>query len=117
MRLNEITFTDVTPVDGYGPGFFRVGGKVHEGPLLLWDRGRSDWGGLEDAEALLTLAGEVDVLFIGIGAEMAYLPQDLRDRLDAAGIGVEVMTSPSACRTFNVLLSEGRRVALAALPV
>ena len=37
--------------------------------------------------------------------------------LEEAGIGVEVMSSPAACRTYNVLLSEGRRVALALLPV
>jgi uncharacterized protein len=41
----------------------------------------------------------------------------MRTTLEEAGIGVEVMNSPSACRTYNVLLSEGRRIALAALPV
>jgi uncharacterized protein len=45
------------------------------------------------------------------------MPADLRDRLHEAGLGVEAMASPAACRTYNVLLSEGRRVALAALPV
>jgi len=37
--------------------------------------------------------------------------------LEAAGLGVETMASPAACRTYNVLLSEGRRIALALLPV
>ena len=41
----------------------------------------------------------------------------LRASLEGAGLGVEVMNSPAACRTYNVLLSEGRRVALAVLPV
>ena len=59
----------------------------------------------------------MDVLFVGTGAEIAHLPADLRDQLEASGIGVEVMSSPSAARTYNVLLSEGRRVALAMLPV
>lgn len=117
MRLNEISYEDATPVEGYGPGFFRVSGAVHEGPMLLWARGKAAWGGLEDRASLLTLAGHVDVLFLGLGAEMAYLPADLRAALEEAGLGVEVMTSPSACRTYNVLLSEGRRVALAVLPV
>lgn len=117
MRLNEIVYTDAVPVDGYGPGFFRVGGTVHEGPLLLWDRGRSDWGGLEDRASLLSMVGIVDVLFVGTGADTAHLPAGLRAALEEAGLGVEAMNSPSACRTYNVLLSEGRRVALAALPV
>ena len=117
MRLNEIVYTDAQPVEGYGPGFFRVGGKVHQGGMLLWDKGKSDWAGYDDAEPLATLAGAVDVLFVGTGAEIAHLPQALRARLEEAGLGVEVMNSPSACRTYNVLLSEGRRVALAVLPV
>lgn len=117
MRLNEIIYDDAIPVEGYGPGFFRVGREVHHGPMLLWEKGRSDWGGMQDTEALLTLVGEIDVLFIGTGAEIAHLDTGLRNRLEAAGLGVEVMNSPSACRTYNVLLSEGRRVALAVLPV
>ena len=34
MRLNEITFTDAKPIEGYGPGFFRIGGEVFQGCLL-----------------------------------------------------------------------------------
>ncbi len=117
MRLNEIDFTDAQPVEGYGPGFFRVGGKALSAPLCLSAKGTSDWGGLEDADTLLKLADDTDVLFVGTGSEIAHLPKDLQSKLDAAGVGVEVMNSPSACRTYNVLLSEGRRVALALLPV
>ena len=117
MRLNEVVYNDAQPVDGYGPGFFRVGGKKYEGPILTGAQGTHPWGGYDDAETLLALAGEVDVLFLGTGADIAHIPSALRSRLEEAGIGVEVMTSPSACRTYNVLLSEGRRVALAVLPV
>ena len=57
------------------------------------------------------------VLFVGTGAEIAHAPRAFRDRLEEAGIGVETMATPAACRTYNVLLSEGRRVAVALLPV
>lgn len=117
MRLNEITYTDAQPVDGYGPGFFRIGGQVHEGPVLTGPTGTNAWGGFEDAESLLGLADHVDVLFIGTGAEVAHIPQDLRATLEGAGLGVDIMSSPAACRTYNVLLSEGRRIALALIPV
>lgn len=117
MRLNEITYTDAKPVEGYGPGFFRIGGEVIMGPVVTGPAGTASWGGFEAAEDLLALGGVVDVLFIGTGAEIAHLPADLRAQLDSAGIGAEVMSSPSAARTYNVLLSEGRRVALAMLPV
>ncbi len=117
MRLNEVVYTDAVPVDGYGPGFFRVGGEAREGALLLGPSGPAGWGGYEDAESLLALAGEIDVLFVGTGAEIAHIPAELRARLEEAGIGVEVMATGPACRSYNVLLSEGRRIALAALPV
>lgn len=117
MRLNEIEFNDSDPVDGYGPGFFRIGGEVWQGAVLTGPRGTSSWGGYDDPAALLALKDEVDVVFIGTGAEVAHLPAAFRDTLDAAGLGAEGMTSPAAARTYNVLLSEGRRVALAMLPV
>jgi uncharacterized protein len=117
MRLNEITYSDAKPVEGYGPGFFRIGGQVIRGGALTGPAGTVAWAGFEDADALLALAESIDVLFLGTGAEIAHIPTDLRDRLEAAGLGVEVMSSPSAARTYNVLLSEGRRVALAMLPV
>lgn len=117
MRLNEVTFSDATPVDGYGQGFFRIGGRVYQGAVLTGPTGTSQWSGYSDVQALVALAGKIDVLFIGTGTEIAHIPADLRAELETAGLGVEVMNSPSACRTYNVLLSEGRRVALALLPV
>ncbi|ATG39838.1 Mth938-like domain-containing protein [Phaeobacter piscinae] len=117
MRLNEVAYTDALPIDGYGPGFFRVGGEVFQSSILTGAMGTTGWGGYDDADPLLALAGEVDVLFIGTGAEVAHIPASLRQQLEGAGIGVEAMNSPAACRTYNVLLSEGRRIALAALAV
>ncbi len=117
MRMNEIVYTDAAPIDGYGPGFFRIAGELREGALLLGPTGTQAWAGYEAPEPLLALAGHVDVLFIGTGAETAHIPADLRRQLEDAGLGVEVMATGPACRTYNVLLSEGRRVAAALLPV
>jgi uncharacterized protein len=117
MRLNEITYSNAVPIDGYGPGFFRIGGKAYEGAVLTGPEGTSVWGGYADQASLLALADKVDVVFIGTGTELAHIPPALRNALEAAGMGVENMNSPAACRTYNVLLSEGRRVALALLPV
>lgn len=117
MQLNEVTFNESRPVDGYGPGFFRIAGIAHEGAILASATGVFSWGGYVDDAPLLALSGKVDVLFIGTGAEIAHIPSALRSTLEGAGIGVEVMNSPAACRTYNVLLSEGRRIALAVLPV
>jgi uncharacterized protein len=117
MRLTEISFTEARPIDGYGPGFFRVGGQVMRGAVLVSPWSSQGWGGLQDTAALLALADRIDVLFVGTGAEIAHVPADFRSTLEKAGIGVEVMNSPAACRTYNVLLSEGRLIAVALLPV
>lgn len=117
MRLTEITYPDAKPVDGYGPGFFRIGGKVFEGAVRVTPSGASVWGGFEDTAGFVGEADRFDVLFVGTGPEIAHIPAAFREALEAAGIGVEIMASPAACRTYNVLLSEGRRIALALLPV
>lgn len=117
MQLTEITYDQAKPIDGYGPGFFRIDGKVLHGPCLITPWGASTWGGFNETDALLALAGKIDVLFIGMGAEIAHVPEAFRNILEAAEIGVEVMNSPAAARTYNVLLSEGRRIAAALLPV
>lgn len=117
MRLNEVSYTSGLPVEGYGPGFFRVGGEPREGAVLILPSGVQPWGGPDDLGPILAAAGDVDVLLMGTGAEVAHAPPAMRERLEAIGIGLEVMASPAACRSYNVLLGEGRRVAAALLPV
>ena len=117
MRLNEVVYTDAKPVEGYSNEGFRVGGEILRGHVLCSPAGTTLWNGWDDVAPLEALAGQVDVIFVGTGAEIAHMPADLRSRLEALGLGLEVMATPPACRTYNVLLSEGRRIALAALKV
>ena len=117
MTLSEVAYDGTKPIDGYGPGFFRIGGVVLHGPCIVAPWGAGAWGGLGDTAALTALASRIDVLFLGMGVQIAHPPADLRTALEGAGIGVEVMSSPAAARTYNVLLSEGRRIAAALLPV
>lgn len=117
MQLNEVKYSDAAPVEGYGPGFFRIGGTAYDAPLVVLPDQIAPWQGLTDISPLLAATDQVDVVLFGMGAEIAHLPTEVRSALDAAGIGAEVMSSPQACRTYNVLLGEGRRVGLALLPV
>ena len=117
MRLTEMVFPQGLPVDGYGPGFFRVAGTVIRGPILVLPDGAAPWAGLPDAAPILAAAAALDVVFLGTGAEIAPAPPAFRAALEAAGIGVEIMNSPAAARTYNVCLAEGRRVAAALMPV
>ena len=117
MQIEEIQFDDAQPVDGYGPGFFRVGGARLDGAVIVTAAGAKTWAGLDDVETLTALAAEIDVILFGSGEKMTGAPAALTRAVEAAGMGLEPMASPQACRSYNILLAEGRRVALAALPV
>jgi uncharacterized protein len=120
MRTTEIDYEGRLPVDSYGSGGFRVGGAVHRGPLALLPEGVVPWDGLPDLGPFAERAASFDVLIVGTGAAVAAVTPALaeaRRRLEAAGAGVDLMTTPSAARTYNVLLAEGRRVAAALMPV
>jgi uncharacterized protein len=117
MRLTETAFASGTPIDGYGPGFFRIGGAVIRGAALVLPDGAGPWAGIADPAPILAAAAAIDVVFVGTGGEIAPIPPGFQAALEAAGIGVEIMNSPAAARTYNVCLAEGRRVAAALLPV
>ena len=117
MQLSEITFATGHPVDGYGPNFFRVAGEVFEGNLAILPNSCGPWAGFADPSLFVDAAKDLDVVFVGTGAQIAHIPPDFLASLEGAGIGVEIMNSPTACRTYNILLSEGRRIGLALIPV
>jgi len=123
---------DVTPIipadrqviDGYGPGQFRISGIVHAGPVLVFPDHVEDWAvsalsdvGVATLRPVIEAEPKVEILLLGTGARMGLLPSRIRQELRAAGIVVDIMDSGAACRTYNVLLSEARRVAAALLPV
>jgi len=118
-RLSEVTFwgAQARPIDGYGPGFFRVGGDLIKGAALVLPSGPTIWNGYDDTRPLRRAAGQLDIVFIGTGAGMERVPAGFREALETAGLAIEPMPTPSACRTYNVLLAEGRRVGAALLPV
>lgn len=114
MRMNEIQMTGRRPIDSYGPGGFRIDGSWHAGSLVLTPSGRHGFAGVLDIDALAPIladAAAIDVVLIGQGADIAPLATPIRQALEVAGVGVEVMSTPSACRTYNVLLTEDRLVA------
>lgn len=118
MRMNEIDFDGRVPIDSYGPGFFRINDAVIEGSILMRADGAMAWAGLDDIAQVVEAHGDADVVFFGMGADIAILPEAAQAALREAGIAFEAMSTPAACRTYNILLSEGRNVgaALLALP-
>ncbi len=120
MRMNEIDFDAQPPIDGYGPGGFRVAGEWYDGALIITADGPATFSGAWDHPSITALidgADSLDLVLFGMGDEIAALPRTLRETFEQAGMGVEVMSTSSACRTYNVLLTEDRRVAAVLLPV
>jgi uncharacterized protein len=114
MRMNEISLTGRRPVDSYGAGGFRIDDVWHAGSVVVSPGGLHGFTAPVDMELLAPLIAQatgIDVVLIGQGAEIAPLTGPLRAALEQAGIGVEIMSTASACRTYNVLLAEDRRVA------
>ncbi len=117
MGENVISYDEAVPIDGYGPGNFRIAGQLIQGSVLVLPTKVLMWDGIGDTGSILNNAEEIDIVFIGTGAQIAHLPENFTEPLHLAGIGVEPMTSPSACRMYNILVSEGRRIACALLPI
>ncbi|MCB1784184.1 MAG: Mth938-like domain-containing protein [Alphaproteobacteria bacterium] len=125
---------DVTPlvrkglniIQAYKGGRFVVSGQSFDGPLvvspeevLAWPTQAADISslGYDDFSLLRARAVSFDVILLGGGGEMAFLAPALKNALMADGLRLETMDTGAACRTYNVLMAEGRRVAAALLPV
>ncbi len=123
---------DITPfvpkgllvIEAYGDGGFRVSGERHEGSVLVLPEGAEAWSPatpeeitIESLQPVLASSATIDILFLGCGERSAMLPAPLRQAFREAGTAVEGMDTGAACRTYNVLLAEGRRVAAALIAV
>jgi uncharacterized protein len=117
-------FPGQAPIEAYGNGGFRFAGMSHKGSILCLPTGVHGWA-VEDAagltagdlsQALATLTPPA-FLLLGTGARPLMIGADIRQAFAAAGIGLEVMDTGAACRTYNVLLAEGRPVAAALVRV
>jgi len=100
----------------------RIAGEAYTNALLLtadslvrdWPVGRAEEITVEHLEAILKLRPEV--VLIGTGKRQVFLHPELLMSFYRNGIGVEMMSTAAACRTFNVLISDNRKVAAALLP-
>jgi len=103
---------------GYGPGYVAVNGTRHERSLIVLQDRVVEWevARFEDlTEAAFAILAELslEIVVLGTGAKLRFPHPSLTRALYAAGTGLEVMDTHAACRTYNILLSENRRVAAA----
>ena len=113
------------PIDAYGNGGFRFAGMSHKGSLLClrqaivaWDATSVD--ALVPASFRLIFSegsGRIGFVLLGTGRANLHPSTEIRRAFTEAGIGLDIMDTGAACRTYNVLLAEGRPVAAALLAV
>lgn len=114
MLLNEIGPSGGQRIEGYGSGGFRIEGAWHAGSVILSPEGVEGFEAPVEPGNLgsvLAHAEELDIVLVGQGAVFEPLPGPVRLALEEAGLGVETMATDAACRTYNLLLAENRRVA------
>lgn len=122
---------DITPLVGagrqiiqsYNGGRFKISGRHYESPVLVFPEETLSWAvtatppSFADFQPLIVASARLDVVLFGCGPQFAPLDTVLRRMLKEAGMVVDVMDTGAACRTYNVLMADGRRVAAALLPV
>jgi uncharacterized protein len=112
-------------VEAFGGGGFRIAGERWDGSVLILNDAVQAWpvaslAALTPADLAVVLDAPregVELLLLGVGASLSLAPKAVREALKAANLGLEVMTTPEACRMYNYLAGEGRRVAAALIAV
>jgi uncharacterized protein len=124
MEITPVVPAGRQLIQAYREGGFTVAGTRHHGSLLVLPERTLAWPVVElaaltvESVAPITRADPaVELLILGCGPRFALAPVALRDALRRHGIAVEAMATPAACRTYNVLLAEDRRVAAALIAV
>ncbi len=120
MKLHASAPSALHTFSGYGEGFVTINGERHEGSLIVmpekllpWDVAGFDT--LKEADFGVFLALDLEILLLGTGSKQRFPHPRLTRALADKRIGVESMDLQAACRTYNILMAEERRVAAALL--
>lgn len=125
MDVTPLIKSDRQVIQNYKEGRFRVSGYVYEGAIFVAPHETYQWNfsgtiddiQIQDFAPLFDAADDIDVVLLGCGPEIEFISPSFRQALKDKGLVLEVMATGAACRTYNVLMAEGRRVVAAMLPV
>lgn len=125
MRRSEVAPYVTPPIDAFGDGGFRIAGARHEGHALIVDGAATPWAITGDPKALAredfqdftALAEKPDMVVLGVGERLVHPAPEVRQAFREAGIGLEVLDTATACRTYNLLAGEARRVCAALIAI
>ena len=124
MERDEGHYPQQVGIDAYGNSGFRFADLSHRGSLLCLPTGMFAWNvtepsqiTLETLAPVLAVADQIDVLFIGLGHDIAAIDPAIRAAMKERDIIVEAIGTGGAVRTYNVLFGEQRAVAAALIAV
>jgi len=118
MKFHLATASGNT-VTGHGPGWVRVGAVEYRESVVITPEvvatgfAPQGFDALDEADFARLLDGAPDVVLLGTGRTVRFPHPRLTQALAAARVGLEVMDTAAACRTYNILAAEGRRVTAA----
>ena len=121
MKLHLSNHTGINLFTGYGAGYVMVNNQRHEASLIvLRERLVTDWrvagfDSLEPEHFERLAALEPEILLLGTGDKLRFPRPEITRALTEARIGLEVMDMQAACRTYNILVAEERKVVAALL--
>ena len=121
LKFHRTTPAGVNIFTGYGPGYVIISERRCEGPVIVLPEfiiepwAASDVASLTHASFAAVAPHAPEVILLGTGSRLRFPPGQLIRALAADRIGLEVMDTPAACRTYNILVAEGRKVAAALL--
>jgi len=120
MELSPIVFNGRQFIQSYNNGKFQISGQQFYGSVIIFPEKTIEWDvstykfiSIKNLKPVTELYNDVDLLLIGCGTKFVPRPDKLHSTLKDINITLEWMDTGAACRTFNVLLSEERRVVAA----
>ncbi len=113
--------TDITPlirpgsnvIQAYANDSVRISGAVYTSPVCVTVTSITPWSGHIPDTSFGDHDQNVELILIGLARVDGPLPENIRNSFRARGIAVDIMNIGAACRTYNVLMADGRRVGLA----
>lgn len=124
MAFVEASYPQQAAIEAYGNGGFRFAGMSHRGSLLCLPSGLYEWNVAAVNELtpdhftrIFVEAGRIGFVLLGVGRTLVMPSPDVRKAFVEANIGLDVMDTGAAARTYNVLLAEGRPLAAALIAV
>jgi uncharacterized protein len=120
VKLHAAGPVHYNTITGYGEGYVQINSQRHESSLIVMPERVIAWevqgfAGLSEESFIFLKSLSAEIIILGTGPRQRFPHPSLTAPLAAAGIGLEVMDFKAACRTYNILVAEERKVAAALL--